>query len=176
MRLIGIAGKAGAGKDTVADYLVETFGFRKASFADALKTGLAAMGFPEPLERALKEEIIPGFEFSWRQAAQQLGTEWGRRLDPDIWTKITAKRLKRAGIDTVIADVRFENEAAMIREMGGQVWHVVGRQVDLGANAGHVSEAGILYQPTQDAIITNSGSLVNLYAAINAAYRSEVAA
>jgi hypothetical protein len=33
---LGLAGAAGSGKDTVADYLVETYGFVKYSFSDAL--------------------------------------------------------------------------------------------------------------------------------------------
>lgn len=36
MLLIGLAGSAGVGKDTVADYLVEQYGFVKFSFSDAL--------------------------------------------------------------------------------------------------------------------------------------------
>lgn len=36
MQLIGLAGRAGCGKDTVADYLVDTYGFLKFSFSDAL--------------------------------------------------------------------------------------------------------------------------------------------
>lgn len=36
MKLIGLAGRAGCGKDTIADYLVDTYGFIKFSFSDAL--------------------------------------------------------------------------------------------------------------------------------------------
>jgi len=36
MILLGLAGHAGSGKDTIADYLVERYGFIKFSFSDAL--------------------------------------------------------------------------------------------------------------------------------------------
>jgi dephospho-CoA kinase len=34
--IIGLAGKAGTGKDTIADYLVRKYGFVKFAFSDAL--------------------------------------------------------------------------------------------------------------------------------------------
>lgn len=171
MILIGIAGRAGAGKDTVADYLVREHGFKKLSWAAALKAGMAAMGFPEPANRDDKEKLIPGFTFSWREAAQKLGTQWGREMDPDIWVKLVANQLaelESIGLAVgqqprvVLSDVRFENEAALIRR-GGQMWHIAGRQVDLGANAGHASEKGVEYYPTVDGALDNSGTPAHLY-------------
>ena len=73
--LVGIAGAAGSGKDTVGDWFVKRFDFQKLAIASTLKAGLAAMGLPEPASRELKEVNIPGFDFSWRHAAQKLGTE-----------------------------------------------------------------------------------------------------
>ena len=37
MKLLGICGKAGSGKDTAAAYLIEKHGFVKLAFADPLK-------------------------------------------------------------------------------------------------------------------------------------------
>lgn len=39
--ILGINGKAGAGKDTLADILIKHFGYRKVSWADALKSMLS---------------------------------------------------------------------------------------------------------------------------------------
>lgn len=165
MQIVGITGKAGAGKDTIADYLVQTHGFTKLSFAEPLKAMLAAAGMPEPTSREDKERPVAGFDFTWREAAQRLGTEFGRGLDPDIWVKLVEQRLRRALLEPggsrrfVLSDVRFENEAAMIRRLGGTMLFVHGRAADLGANAGHASEAGIEIYPTRDRLIDNSGTL-----------------
>jgi len=50
-------------------------------------------------------------------------------LHPDIWVLATERMINyhlsldwHTGI--VIADVRFPNEIAMIRRLGGQVWHI----------------------------------------------------
>jgi hypothetical protein len=161
--LIGFSGKAGSGKDTSADYLVHRFGFTKMSFAGPLKAMLATAGFPEPADRALKEAQIPGFDFSWREAAQKLGTEWGRALDPDIWLKVMAKQLELANHTNVcLSDVRFENEAALIRSLGGTVVHIGGKSVNLGANATHASEAGVM-AANGDYLLDNSESHEYLY-------------
>ena len=41
--IIGICGLIGAGKDTIADYLVNVHGFRRESFAGTLKDAVAAV-------------------------------------------------------------------------------------------------------------------------------------
>jgi hypothetical protein len=157
MNVIATTGPAGAGKDTVADFLVMRYGYVKMSMAGPLKAGMAAMGFPEPINRDDKEKIIPGFDFTWREAAQRLGTEWGRGLDPDIWVKAMALRCRRSTDRIVISDVRFENEAEMVRSIGGRVLHIRGRSVNLGANGAHASEAGVTVDE-RDGVIDNSGN------------------
>lgn len=166
MIVIGVAGPAGAGKDTVGDYLHANHGFQKMSFAAPLKRMLAAAGLAEPLDRAKKEELIPGLNFSWRHAAQTLGTQWGReQLDPNLWVKLVRREIlalaekRREETRIVLTDVRFENEAAMVRELGGQVWHLKGRRAELGAAAGHVSEKEVLFYPHQDELIDNRENL-----------------
>ena len=63
----------------------------------------------------------------------------------------------------VVTDIRFENEAAMIRELGGSVWHITGRQAELGGAASHQSEAGVVFVPGTDLMIDNSGSIADLH-------------
>lgn len=174
MIVLGTAGPAGAGKDTVADYLVAHHGFIKLAFAGPLKEMLAVIGMPEPYDREKKEQPVPGFDFTWRQAAQFLGTEWGRGLDPDIWVKIIRMRIEhleklRCGEKAriVLSDVRFENEAAMIRGMGGRVVHLRARGGLSGATAGHASEGG-LQAAESDYNVNNGASIEYLFAQVEA--------
>ena len=175
--ILGIAGPAGAGKDTVADYLVSQHGFVKLAFAGPLKEMLAAAGFPEPADRDDKEKQLFGFNFTWRQAAQQLGTEWGRALDRNIWVKIVSQRAIECigrGQNVVLSDVRFENEAVLIRgPLEGAILHLVGRQADIGDAASHVSESGVAFDPRSDFRINNSGHLELLYEQVDMALREQ---
>lgn len=164
--LIGLTGKAGAGKDSVADILCRNHGFERYAMAKPLKTMLASVGLSEP-PRELKESPIPGFNFSWRTAAQRLGTEWGRGLDPDIWLKfaeifLISKLSYQANTHIVITDIRFPNEHALVRKYMGRMIGVVGRESKLDtANATHASETsdigmlGLQY-------INNAGTLEDL--------------
>lgn len=158
--LIGITGRAGSGKDSLASML----GYATYAFARPLKEGLAAMGFPEPA-RENKEDKIPGFDFTWRQAAQTLGTEWGRELQSDLWLAIAKKRYETfAGDFLVITDVRFHNEADWVRENGILV-HMRGRASAMtGDQASHASEQ-TLPARIGDFTIDNGGSLNQLKAA-----------
>jgi hypothetical protein len=174
MIILGIAGPAGAGKDTVADYLVEHHRFVKLAFAGPLKEMLAAAGMPEPADREQKEQLVPGFTFTWRQAAQRLGTEWGRGLQDDIWVQVMRQRIERLQWlrcsekgRIVLSDVRFDNEAAMIRELGGRVVHLRARGGLAGDAAGHASEVGLKAADT-DYNVNNGSSIEYLHAQIEA--------
>lgn len=162
--LIGITGPAGSGKDTAGEWIVSYFDFERYAIANPLKAALAAMGLPEPSNRDLKESPVPGFNFSWRRAAQTLGTEWGRGLDEDLWLKLAERHITQrmtAGKSVVVTDVRFENEAAMVRRLGGYVLHMTGRKAPLDGLESHQSEAGVKVA-RWDVVIDNSGSLTDL--------------
>lgn len=166
--LIGIAGKAGSGKDTVGNYLQSHYGFAPVAFARPIREMLSAIGIPEPA-REDKEKIMPDWGFSYRRAAQMLGTEWGRALSPTFWSDMMERSLEtdaRLGLSTVITDVRFENEAEMIRRRGGHIVHLLGRSYETD-NAEHKSEAGVMLHPNEDSIIHNNGSLQALYAIVD---------
>lgn len=159
--IIGLAGPAGSGKDTVAEMIQRMYGYKRIAFAHTLKNMLAIAGMPEP-EREFKEALLPGLPFSWRQAAQTLGTEWGRSLDPDLWVKLTMMNMEKHPGNYVISDVRFPNEVKAIHAQGGVVVHIRGRKTNLTSSAaGHASEVSLPAGP-DDLQIDNSSSMGQL--------------
>lgn len=149
MHLIGIAGPAQSGKSTLAGELrrlVEFRGgeFHEKPFAGPLKAMLAVIGV-STLEKD-KNAVDARFGVSPRILMQTLGTEWGRKINPDCWLNVWRSQLPSTGL-VVVPDVRFENEAHAIRELGGTLIHVT-RPVtaDMLAVPAHASEAGIKRQ------------------------------
>lgn len=153
MRLIALTGKAGCGKTTVANRLVRDHGFIRYSFATPLKDMLRAVGVD-------KDTPIPDLDVTPRYMMQTLGTDWGRKMiHPDIWvilarqhltrmlappsaTRLTRHPHRRPGV--VIDDLRFDNEAELIHDLGGTV--ILLQRSDHHPDAtvdAHASEAGI---------------------------------
>ena len=77
--------------------------------------------------------------------------------------KVAERQIRESKDSVVITDIRFENEAAMVRRMGGTVIHLLGRKADLGENQQHASEVGISISVYYDYVIDNSESLETLY-------------
>lgn len=135
--LIALTGRAGAGKDTAAAYMVDRYGFAQASIAGALKEMCAAwaeyvgIDYAHFTERHLKEQPLPGFGFSPRRMMQTLGTEWGRQLDPWLWIAGLQRHLGLHEGGTavhdriVLTDCRFPNEADWVRGQGGRLVRVL---------------------------------------------------
>jgi hypothetical protein len=155
-RIIGIAGRAGAGKNTVAEMIPGAAVF---GFADPLYEGLAAMlGVPEEMLRSRRNKETPlvWLGKSPRELMQLLGTEWGRGMvAQDIWLRLAKRRIETYGGTIVFSDVRFDNEAEWIRNQGGEVWLV---ERDQETHHTHSSEAGISRQLI-DRVIDNRGPL-----------------
>lgn len=159
--LIGLAGKAGVGKDTAAAHLRAAHGFRQIAFADPIRAMLqAALALePKDFEPGRKEQILPEIGKSPRQLMQSLGTEWGRNLvHPEIWVRLAEDKVVAEHISLghalVISDVRLENEAQMIRHYGGTIVHL--HRKAAAHVVAHSSEAGINVKPA-DWTIHNDG-------------------
>lgn len=170
-RLIGLAGRAGTGKSTIARLLCEQHAFVEIALADPIKRALAAMlDLPRAYldDPATKETPIAWLRNTTpRRLMQTLGTGWGRQIiADDLWLILARRRIERltaqaerqhiAGI--VISDLRFANESDLVRALGGTVWHIVRPAPPVEA---HSSEAGITAQPG-DRTCDNTGDLDQL--------------
>lgn len=165
--LIGITGRAGAGKTTAAEYIASHYYFNMYAFADPIKDGVAAMfgGDIGYAQGEAKEAVIPWLGKSSRQLQQLLGTEWGRNMvHPDLWINLAKREWDRIQARTanglVIGDVRFDDEAKWIKDEGGYILHL-GRASHAPV-ASHISEQGIDPQYI-DVMLQNGTSLQMLY-------------
>lgn len=169
MRIVGIAGHARAGKDTVAQWLVRNRGALRFSFASPIKAALGRLFGIQPSvwDGPEKECPLPHLGKSPRELAQTLGTEWGRNLvHQDVWVLAARRVFENAFVldDQIVAipDVRFENEAAFVRERG-VILHLYRDAADGRVGlVGHESERGVQPAP-EDIMISNNGTIDELH-------------
>lgn len=168
--IIGLTGYAGVGKDT-ARLILEHCGYIGFAFADPIRTMLRELFLMHSISteymdsRALKESTIPGIDVSYRQLAQTLGTEWGRKaLHEDIWVKLAEYHVgtlarqhgARPGLRFVVSDVRFANEAAWVKSHGGEIWRI--ERNGTAPVRAHASETGMA-DLVADRTISNNGTV-----------------
>ncbi len=165
--LIGIAGRARTGKDTVAGFIIAAQGGYRYSFADPIRRMLAQLGvdMSDPYWQSRKEDLIPALGVSPRHMMQTLGTEWGRQLiNPDLWLVMAQQALLTNGPGMVVPDVRFDNEAEWIRKHGGRIIHLV--RPTASDVAPHASENGVARDESRDILLFNTGTLDELQVAV----------
>ena len=175
--IIGINGWAGAGKDTVADILVEDFGFVKMAFAGPLREMALAIdpyitsrpvGHTGASVGVRYSEVVD--EFGYREAKDQfpevrrflqvLGTEAVREIiGQDTWVEIGMRRAVEFP-RVVFADMRFQNEAAAVASATEGVTVRVMRPGVEAAND-HISETD-LNEWSFHHTINNNGSIADL--------------
>lgn len=171
--ILGLGHRAGVGKDTIADRLVKNHGFRKLAFADPLRAAASEVfGFEvhRMLDPLTKNRVDEFWGLSPRQVLQKMGTDAMRgTFGEDVWLKAMAARLRRylsvEGTPNryVITDVRFPNEAAMIKRMNGGVWRIDRPGIsDQWPEGLHASETSMRDYKDWDLTILNDGSMATL--------------
>lgn len=164
--IVGITGKAGAGKDTLASLMTRSMGFKQLAFAEPLKEaamhvfGLTAFQLES---REAKEKVVEYWGMSPRRLLQLFGTEAMKPVfGKDVWVRRLHQRihdLSKAGLykDFVISDVRFDEEAEAIRSWGGIIVEVLRSDSGLNGDAAvHVSESGITSTLVNATIVNNT--------------------
>jgi hypothetical protein len=139
--IIGVCGLIGAGKDTIADYLVNIHQYRRESFANTLKDAVAQVF-------GWDRTMLEGRTKHSREWRDQVDTWWAERLDmpnltprlmlqlwgtevcrkgfhDDIWIASLENKLRNSQDDVVISDCRFPNEIKAIKKAGGVVVRVI---------------------------------------------------
>lgn len=129
MNIVGLLGRAGHGKSTVARWLRDDLGYEIVSLADPLKRcAQAVMGFSDQQlwgTQAEKEAIDPRYGMSARTFLQRLGTEGMRaHFGEDVHVRAMLARCREDGL-YCCDDVRFADECAAIIDAGGYVIRLV---------------------------------------------------
>jgi len=192
MTAIGLSGFAQTGKTTAANYIEEVYGFKRVHIATTLRSMLHCLLYDlgygledkdDILEGKRKDGwIIPELGCTSRHLQITIGTEWGRQLiNPDVWVK-TWKHLASQYDRAMNDSVRFPNEEAGIKDMGGFTilierpgtgpaafkWKRIGKQIYkwFGKLWGaHDSERVDRLKPTYT--IVNDGLVGELYSQID---------
>jgi hypothetical protein len=195
--IVGLTGHAGAGKDTVAQMMVDR-GAVRVGLADPVKQGVTLLN-PDvaDLEDSIHGYVVcdsvqdlliengwdgvdvhdPGLFLAWdvvkrryprtRALLQRFGTDVCRSLFGDgIWLELAGRRVAAADAQIVVVpDIRFDNEAAWVRDHGGVLIHVI--RPGVGPINGHASDALDWLRNVEVMGIVNSGTLDELRATVD---------
>lgn len=176
--LIGLAGPAGSGKDTVA----EMMGLKRYAFADAVRDVALAINpvihtnwqtdyehdYPL-LRKARLKDYVDAHGWDWskrnvpeiRRLLQAIGTEAGRLvMGKNVWVDIVFKKWADDGFPHgVVTDMRFENEFVALSGNGYPTVAIERPNNPDAITTNHVSETRSF---TCDYTLVNDGTLDDL--------------
>lgn len=171
--IIGLAGYAGAGKDTVGKILNLCYGYRRVAFADKVKQLALLIDPAVTINRTSNPEryslatLFHKEGMNWdkikhhyevRRTLQDIGQGARDVLGDRVW--LNAANLEDHEVeDITVTDVRYLNECREIQSYGGQVWWI--QRDGVGPANSHKSETSI----TADMVnrsLSNNGTLQRL--------------
>jgi hypothetical protein len=158
--IIGISGKCGVGKTTVADLVVAMLNARtiaavRVAFGDMLKDEVAGkfkidldlMYSAAGKQTTVCHPDLPNPTMTVGQVLQWYGTDVVRKADPDRWVRLVAEGdAEIAGTVVVVDDVRFPNEAIYCRKNQGILVRLdpfPGWKMPAGRDPRHESETAL---------------------------------
>lgn len=210
--LLGLSGRAGAGKDTIADYLIKDHGWSgKMSYARNLKDMIKHVfklseyqlmdhkGKKQPINISLTPAHIGGV-LTWmcrtheasglagrtaeikkfiadvkgkkfstpREVIQFVGTDLCRMVIPTYHVDIIKQKLDKATGSWIITDVRFPNEADLVKDKGGYLIKVERPGLETTDVHRHSSETALQdWDSWHSTIINDSSNIEDLYTKVD---------
>lgn len=165
--IIGLTGYAQSGKDTVAKILVDNYGYTRVAFADKIREFLyecnpmydSVVGEPlfvkAKVDRDGWEEAKQSPHI--RRLLQNAGVAARKVFGESFWVHEAMKTMlndPRPDMNYVVTDVRFLNEADMIRANNGQIWRI--KRLGVDAVNTHVSETEMDGYPVDQIFVNNT--------------------
>lgn len=124
MQILGISGKAGSGKDFIADNILGPLGFRRWSLAWHFKVWLSSIG------KCTYEEAYHTKPPQVRSLLQRAGDNDSQPIYGHlVWCRVAHNWMRCVaehwGVERfVIPDVRYKHEVAFIQRVGGKVLRI----------------------------------------------------
>lgn len=179
--IIGVSGKIGAGKDTLAQCIQEIdASFLNKKFAYKLKQCAAILtGFEDQWSQIGKQHYLADWGMTVGEFQQKLGTEavrdgihkngWILALLADYKNTFHTPEQCTGGHrhyihcmpNWIITDVRFENEAEAVRERGGFLVRINGTRTTDARDLSHISETALDNYDKFDYTFDNSQLTLN---------------
>ncbi|SFQ56755.1 hypothetical protein [Hymenobacter arizonensis] len=170
IHLIGMSGRRGSGKDTVARLLQQMQPERIwqiSSFGDSIKSVCAALTGEDVApyySQQGKAQFVPAFKRTRGEMLQQVGQAL-RVWEPMVWVDAFFARLPPDAF-MLVPDVRFPNEADPIRARGGLMLRIEGdplkQRGDGTRDDNHPSEVAMDDYAHFDFTIHNTGTYKDL--------------